>query len=100
MIDHREEILNRLSLAVALLELCPEFALLIPEVRTNIHDLLRPEFFQRYGPIERVEVMSLLSGARWRPPSLGLGVTLLNLREFKDVRAAVESALLGQESAQ
>lgn len=36
MIDHREEILNRLSLAVALLELCPEFALLIPEVRTNI----------------------------------------------------------------
>lgn len=66
----------------------------------NLHDLLRPEFFQRYGPIERVEVMSLLSGARWRPPSLGLGVTLLNLREFKDVRAAVESALLGQESAQ
>lgn len=66
----------------------------------NLHDLLRPEFFQRYGPIERVEIMSLLSRARWRPPSLGLGVTLLNLREFKDVRAAVESALLGQESAQ
>ncbi|MGQ9679037.1 MAG: hypothetical protein ACUVUD_07150 [bacterium] len=65
----------------------------------NLHDLLTPDFFKRSGPIERVEIMSLLAGARWRPPSLGLGVTLLNLKEFKDIQIAVELALRGQDSA-
>ncbi|NPV14943.1 hypothetical protein HPY86_08460 [candidate division WOR-3 bacterium] len=64
----------------------------------NLHDLLTPEFFQKYGPIERVEIMSLLSGARLRPPSLGLGVTLLNLKDLKDIRAAVEAAARGENS--
>lgn len=36
MNDHRKEVVERLGAAVALLEFCPEFALLIPEVRTNI----------------------------------------------------------------
>ncbi len=36
MNSSREEVRNRLSAAVALLESCPEFARLIPEVRTNI----------------------------------------------------------------
>jgi len=36
MNNSREEVRNRLSAAVALLESCPEFARLIPEVRTNI----------------------------------------------------------------
>ncbi len=63
----------------------------------NLHDLLNDEFFKKYGPIERVEIMSILSGARWRPPSLGLGVTLLNMREFKDIKAAVDAAFRGGE---
>jgi hypothetical protein len=66
----------------------------------NLHDLLTPEFFQKYGPIERVEIMSLLSGARWRPPSLGLGVSLLNLKELKEVRGAVEKAMQGEDATQ
>ncbi|MGQ9679039.1 MAG: thiamine-phosphate synthase family protein [bacterium] len=36
MTSNREEILSRLRSAVAILESCPEFALLIPEVRSNV----------------------------------------------------------------
>lgn len=61
----------------------------------NLHDLLSDEFLKKYGPIERVEIMGLLTDVRWRPPSLALGVTFLNLREFKDVRTTVENALRG-----
>ncbi len=64
----------------------------------NLYYLLTEEFFKKYGPIERIEIMSILSDARWRHPTLGLGVTLLNMKELKDIRAAVEYALRGGES--
>ncbi len=61
----------------------------------NLYYLLTDDFVKKYGPIERVEIMSMLSGVRWRPPSLGLGVTLLNMKEFKEIKTTVESAMKG-----
>lgn len=61
----------------------------------NLHDLLTDELFKGYGPIERIEIMSVLSGVRWRPPTLGLGVTFLNLKELKEIRETVVEAIKG-----
>jgi len=59
----------------------------------NLSDLLTDDFLSSQPAIQRVEVMNVLSGARWRSPCLGLGVTLLNIRELPEVREAVNSAL-------
>lgn len=61
----------------------------------NLHDLLTDEFLQAHREIERVEIMTVISGARWRKPSLGIGVTLLNVREPADIKTAVDAALSG-----
>ncbi|MGB9742457.1 MAG: hypothetical protein ACP5JB_04040 [candidate division WOR-3 bacterium] len=70
-------------------------AKLTPVGWQNLHDLLTDEFFKSYGPIERIEVMSLLSGVRWRAPTLSLGVSYLNMRELKEIRATVVQAIKG-----
>jgi|UniRef100_A0A7V3PSY8 hypothetical protein len=64
----------------------------------NLHDLLTEDFFKTYGPIERIEIMSVLTGVRWRPPTLGLGAIFLNMKEFKEIRATVVSAIRGGSS--
>lgn len=61
----------------------------------NLHDLLNEEFLKQYRPIERVEIMSILPGVRWRPPTLGLGVTFLNMKELREIRATVIEAIRG-----
>ncbi|MCX7733043.1 MAG: hypothetical protein N2248_07785 [candidate division WOR-3 bacterium] len=61
----------------------------------NLHDLLDEDFLKQYRPIERVEIMSILPGVRWRPPTLGLGVTFLNMKELREIRATVAEAIRG-----
>ncbi|MEO0085308.1 MAG: hypothetical protein ABIK37_01615, partial [candidate division WOR-3 bacterium] len=62
----------------------------------NLHDLLTDDFLQAHRDIERVEIMTVMSGVRWRRPSLGIGLTLLNVREPADIKTAVEAALRGE----
>ena len=63
----------------------------------NLHDLLSDEFFILHPSVKRVEVMSAIAGARWREPSLGLGVSMLNLKEPAAVRQAAKGALAGED---
>ncbi len=62
----------------------------------NLYDLLTDKFFNAHTGIQRVEVMSVMAGVRWRSNCLGLGVTLLNFRELAEIQAAVEAALRGE----
>jgi hypothetical protein len=61
----------------------------------NLYDLLTDKFFNDHAGIQRVEVMSVMPGVRWRANCLGLGVTLLNFRELPEIETAVEAALSG-----
>jgi len=61
----------------------------------NLHDLLSDKFFNDHVGIQRIEIMSVTDGVRWRANTLGLGVTLLNFREFPEIATAVQAALLG-----
>ncbi len=65
----------------------------------NLYDLLQEKFMSRLGRIERIEIMSLMSEVRWRPPTLGLGVTMLNMKEFKEILALIDAAVKGRPSA-
>jgi hypothetical protein len=62
----------------------------------NLHDLLTDKFISAHPGIQRVEVMSTLSGVRWRAPCLGLGVTVLNIKELPEIRELVEAAMGGE----
>ena len=61
----------------------------------NLYDLLTDKFFNVHPGIQRVEVMSVMGGVRWRANCLGLGVMLLNFRELPEIQTAVEAALSG-----
>ncbi len=61
----------------------------------NLHDLLSNDFIDRHQTLQRVEVLATFSGARWREPCLGLGVTTLNFREPVEVKRVAEAALRG-----
>jgi hypothetical protein len=62
----------------------------------NLHDLLSDKFVNDHAGIQRVEVMSVLSGVRWRAGILGLGVTLLNFREPAEIQNMVDAAFRGE----
>jgi len=66
----------------------------------NLSDLLSDDFLQAHRNIERVEVMSVMSGVRWREPCLGIGVTLLNLKEASEIKTTVEAALRGETGSE
>jgi len=59
----------------------------------NLHDLLSDKFFNAHPGIQRIEILGVEGGARFRADTLGLGATLLNFREFPEVVAAVGAAL-------
>jgi len=61
----------------------------------NLHDLLSDRFLNDHAGIQRVEIMSVTDGVRWRANTLGLGLTLLNFREFPEIEAEVQAALRG-----
>lgn len=62
----------------------------------NLHDLLTDKFLNDHKDIQRIEIMSLVSGTRWRQNCLGIGVTLLNFRELIEIRKLVEDAYQGK----
>ncbi len=61
----------------------------------NLHDLLSDKFFNAHPSIHRIEILGVEGGARFRNNTLGLGVTLLNFREFPEIVAIVGAALRG-----
>jgi hypothetical protein len=61
----------------------------------NLHDLLSDKFLNEHRDIQRIEIMSVLGGVRWRGNTLGLGVTLLNFRELSEIETTVTAALSG-----
>jgi len=68
---------------------------LTPAGWQNLHDLLNDKFLNDHAGIQRVEIMSVTDGVRWRSNNLGLGLTLLNFRELPEIEAAVQAALRG-----
>jgi len=62
----------------------------------NLHDLLSDEFLAQHPTVKRIEIMSSIPGTRWREPSLGLGVTMLNLNDIDKLRKAVDASLKGE----
>jgi hypothetical protein len=59
----------------------------------NLHDLLSDKFFSAHPGIQRIEIMGVEGGARYRAGTLGIGASLLNLREFPEVVATVGAVL-------
>lgn len=82
------------SLGVMLVGSTPR---LTPVGWQNLHGLLSDEFFVRHPTVGRVEVMSAIAGGRWREPCLGLGVTILNLKETAQIRVTVDACLRGED---
>ncbi len=65
---------------------------LTPNGWQNLFDLLSDKFFTSHPGIQRVEILAVESGARYRTGTLGIGASLLNLREFPEVTSAVGAA--------
>jgi hypothetical protein len=59
----------------------------------NLHDLLSDKFFSAHPGIQRVEILGVEGGSRFRAGTLGIGASLLNLREFPEVVATVGATL-------
>jgi hypothetical protein len=59
----------------------------------NLYDLLSDKFFTAHPGIKRIEILGLDSGARCRAGTLGVGASMLNLREFPEVTATVGATL-------
>ncbi len=68
---------------------------LTPAGWQNLYDLMNEGFFQKSRGIERVEIMSLITGVRWRAPTLGMGVTFLNLHNLEEIKTTITEALRG-----
>jgi len=66
----------------------------------NLHDLISDKFRSRLGRIEKIDIMSVMSGVRWRPPTLGLGAALLNMKEFKEILATIDAAITGRANGE
>ena len=73
---------------------------LTPAGWQNLHDLLSDKFFNDHAGIQRIEIMSVTDGIRWRAGTLGLGVTLLNFRELPEIATSAQAALLGAPGPQ
>ena len=68
---------------------------LTPAGWQNLFDLLSDKLFNAHPEVQRIEIMGVLDGVRWRANTLGLSVTLLNFREFPEIETAVRTALRG-----
>ncbi|MEO0084535.1 MAG: hypothetical protein ABIJ94_02270, partial [candidate division WOR-3 bacterium] len=64
----------------------------------NLFDLFNADFVRAHPEVKRVEVMSVLAGLRWRPPDLGVGITLLNFTEPAKIRNDIEVLLKKSET--
>lgn len=73
---------------------------LTPAGWQNLFDLLSDKFFNDHAGIQRVEIMSMMDGIRWRAGTLSLGVTLLNFHELPEIASSAQAALLGAPGPQ
>jgi hypothetical protein len=64
----------------------------------NLHDILNDiNFKSDFAEVDKVEVMSTVSAARWRTPTLELGVTLLNFQDPRSIRNEIHKEIKGFE---
>jgi len=62
----------------------------------NLHDVINDINFKADFPeVDKVEVMSTVSAARWRSPTLELGVTLLNFQDPRSIRNEIHQEIKG-----
>lgn len=66
----------------------------------NLHDLLSDKFLNAHPGIQRVEIMTVFSGIRWRNNCLGIGVIMLNFKELNDIETLVEEAFSGKNGGE
>jgi hypothetical protein len=62
----------------------------------NLHDLVTDKFLSAHQDVQRVEVLSTLSGVRWRAPCLGLGATVMNIKDIPEIREMTKAAMGGE----
>jgi len=56
----------------------------------NLHDVMTEGNFRIDFPeVQKIEIMSTLPGARWRQPTLEVGVQLMNFTEAKAIRLTI-----------
>jgi hypothetical protein len=68
---------------------------LTPAGWQNLHDLLPDKFVNSHKGLQRVEVMGIFSGTRWRQGCLSIGASILNFRELAELQPLVEEAYAG-----
>jgi hypothetical protein len=59
----------------------------------NLFDVINADFVRSHPEVKRIEVMTVLAGLRWRPPDLGLGITLLNFAEPDKIKNDIEALI-------
>jgi hypothetical protein len=62
----------------------------------NLHDVLNDiNFRSDFVEVDKLEVMSTVSAARWRNPTLELGVNLLNFKDPRSIREEIHKEIKG-----
>ena len=62
---------------------------LMPVGWQNLYDVIDAEFVKSYSDIKTIEILSVLTKARWRSPILSIGINLLNLAAPETIREKV-----------
>jgi hypothetical protein len=62
----------------------------------SLHDVINDINFKAdFAEVDRIEVMSTVASARWRKPTLELGVNLLNFKDARGVREEIHREIKG-----
>jgi hypothetical protein len=62
----------------------------------TLHDVINDINFKAdFAEVDKVEVMSTVASARWRKPTLELGVNLLNFKDARAVREEIHREIKG-----
>lgn len=66
----------------------------------SLCELVTDKFLDAHREIQRIEVMSVLTGVRWRPPTLSIGTSFLNYKDPERIAAATEAVLRGENGGE
>lgn len=66
----------------------------------NLSELVTDRFLDAHREIQRIEVMGLLPGVRWRPPTLAIGTSFVNFKDPKRISDATEAVLRGEHGGE
>jgi hypothetical protein len=69
------------------------FNRLLPIGWQNLYDVIINDFIEENPPVKTIEILSVITDARWRQPILGIGINLLNLAALKTVNGKISSIL-------